>query len=98
MLPSPGNSSITNVQVLTMETKMASFSGQVSWAKMTSPGAKVTKLITTVIYCHSMVLLSFCVINSFTPVVTIEWQNITMGKSFITLAHVGKLKCHSNIP
>jgi hypothetical protein len=42
---------------------MISFRGQASWAKMMSPGPNVIKLFTAVIYCHSMVIPSSCVIK-----------------------------------
>jgi hypothetical protein len=44
---------------------MTSFRGQASWAKMTSPGANVIKLFTAVIYHHSMVISSFCIIKHY---------------------------------
>ncbi len=36
-------------------------------------GANVIKLFTAVIYCHSMVISSFCVIKLITLVITMEW-------------------------
>jgi len=47
--------------------------------KFVCPGPNVKKLLTAVIYRHSMVIPSFCVINNITLVITIEWQLITIG-------------------
>ncbi len=46
---------------------MTSLEGQASVAQMSSPGANVIKLFTAVIYHHSMVIPSFCVIKLCYP-------------------------------
>ncbi len=57
-------------------------------------GANVKKLFTTVIYPHSLVILSFCYI---TLVITVKWQYINIIKSYRALAHGGKLKYCCNL-
>ncbi len=57
--------------------------------------AKVIELFTMVIYRHSMVLLSFCVMKQYYCSIYHDMAInyiITMMKSFITLGHGGKLK------
>jgi hypothetical protein len=52
-----------------------------------------------VIYRHYMVLLSLLMLYNISNAVnTIEWQLITLIKSFITSAQGGKHKYHGNLP
>jgi hypothetical protein len=62
-----------------------------------APGANVIYHFAAVIYCHSMVIVSFSVIKQYTMVITIEWHQIARLKSFITLAHGDKLKYRCNL-
>jgi len=61
-------------------------------------GAGVIKLFRGVIYCHSVAIMSFRVVKNVTVVITIEWQNINIIKSFITVAHGGKIEYCGNLP
>jgi hypothetical protein len=58
-----------------------------------APGANVIKLFTVVIFCHSMVMLPFCVVKQYNHKMAVNYQ----GKNFITLAHGGKLKHRGNL-
>ncbi len=57
----------------------------------------VIEQIISLIYCYSLLRLSFCVKNNITMVINTEWQHI-MVKCFITLVHVGKIKLCGNLP
>jgi hypothetical protein len=73
---------------------------RVFWAE--SPGAKVIRLFTKVIYCHSMIIPSFCVIKQYYHgnIVLQQYYHgnyygmivFTLLKGFRTLAHGGQIK------
>ena len=46
----------------------------VQLVEQSAPGANVIKLFTMVFYCHSIVLLSFCVIKQYYHGNYREWQ------------------------
>jgi hypothetical protein len=60
---------------------MMSFIGQASYPKMTSLGASVIKLFTTVIYCHSMAIPSFFVIKLYYRGMAVNYH----GKKFYNI-------------
>ncbi len=58
----------------------------------TGQGAKAIKLFATVIYYHSMVILSICVITLYHLGNYHQMAAYDHGKMFITFDHGGKIK------
>jgi hypothetical protein len=65
------------------------------WAE--SPGANVIRLFTKVIYCHSIVIPSFCVIKQYYHGNLYRITVFTLVKGFRTLAHGVQIKYSCNI-
>ncbi len=90
---------VNNYGILTLKIIGFPYQGNLPWKTIAIVfGANVIKLFTMIIYCLSMVLLPSCVKNICIAVNTIDWQSITLLKSFITLAQGGKHKYYHNLP
>ncbi len=62
------------------------------------PGGQYYKLFTVVIYHHSMVMLSFCVMKIYYPEKYCGMAVYYHGNKFYIISHSGKLKYCGNLP